>query len=130
VAQPPSAGSGLFFVAAGVRLRLPPEQASRLGEWIGKNVVLGVRPEAMSLEPTGRFAGADNSIAVTLGVLEPLGEKMDLFATLPDHTQIVARVDAREDLEPGQSITLHIDGRKLHVFEPASPGRNLGLDDQ
>jgi multiple sugar transport system ATP-binding protein len=121
----PSAGSDLFFTSAGVRLRLPPEQASRLGEWVGKDVVLGLRPEAMSLEPTGRFAGADNSIAVTLGVVEPLGEKMDLFTTLADHKQIVARVDAQEDLEPGQSITLHIDGRKLHVFEPASPGRNL-----
>jgi multiple sugar transport system ATP-binding protein len=127
VAQPPSAGSGLFFVAAGVRLRLPPEQASRLGDWIGKDVVLGLRPEAMSLEPAGRFAGEGNSLAVTLGLVEPLGDKMDLFAALPDHNQIVARVDAREDLEPRQSITLHIDGRKLYVFEPAAPGRNLGL---
>jgi multiple sugar transport system ATP-binding protein len=135
----------LFFVAAGVRLRLPPEQASRLGEWVGKDVVLGLRPEAMSLEPTGRFAGSDNSLAVTLGVIEPLGEKMDLFTALATiqptcgtafqavPTQagkpvpLVARVDAREDLVPGQSITLHIDGRKLHLFEPAAPGRNLGV---
>ena len=115
----------LFFTAAGARIRLLPEQASRLGEWVGKDVVLGLRPEAMNLEPSGRFAGNDNSIDVTLGVIEPLGEKMDLFATLSDYKQVVARVDAREDLELGQPMTLHIDPRKLHVFEPTATGKNL-----
>ncbi len=117
----------LFFTSAGVKLRLLPEQAGRLGDWAGKDVVLGLRPEAMNLEPSGRFAGNDNSIAAALGVVEPLGEKMDLFATVADNKQIVARVDSQENLEPGQSITLHIDPRKVHVFDPAAPGRNLGL---
>jgi multiple sugar transport system ATP-binding protein len=121
----PSAGSAINFVAGGVKLRLLPDKASRLGQWIGKDVVLGLRPEAMSLEPAGRFAGADNSIAVTLGVIEPLGEKMDLFATVGDR-QIVARVDAQENLQPGQPVTLHIDARKIHVFDPGA-GKNLGL---
>ena len=126
-AKPPSAGAALFFTAAGVKIRLLPEQAARLGEWIGKDVVLGLRPEAMNLEPSGRFAGTDNSIAAALGVVEPLGEKMDLFATVGDNKQIVARVDSQENLEPGQSVTLHIDPRKVHVFDPGAGGRNLGM---
>ncbi len=121
-------GEGTFFACEGLRLRLSPEHALRLGQrTAGPNeVVLGLRPEAMSLESVGRFAGNDNSIALTLGVVEPLGEKMDLFATVGGR-QLVARVDASEHLQPGAPISLHVDMKKVHLFEPGGAGKNLGL---
>jgi ABC-type sugar transport system ATPase subunit len=96
-----------------------------LGDWAGKEVVLGARPEAMNLSSEGRFGGEENILPVKVSVIEPLGEKMDLYAATEKHPHIVARVDARRDLDPGADVQLHLDMRKIHVFEPGEVGANL-----
>ncbi|MFB3892637.1 MAG: ABC transporter ATP-binding protein [Phycisphaerae bacterium] len=120
-------GGGVFFDEGSARIRLPEDKGKAVADHAGKDVWLGVRPEAMGTSPIGRFGGQDNQLQVTLSVVEPLGEKMDLFATTPRHPHVVARVDAQRDLKPGQTITLHLDMRKVHVFEPAKGGKNLTL---
>ena len=122
-----SADGGICFDEGTAQLRLPAPQASVLGGWVGREVVLGVRPEAMGLSSEGRFAGEGNVLGVQLGVVEPLGEKMDLFASTERHGHIVARVDARADLAPGMAVELRLDMRKVHVFEPGEEGSNLSL---
>ena len=116
---------GIFFDEGGVRMRLTVEHAEKLAGQVGKNVVLGVRPEAMALTSDGRFAGTHNVLPVQIGVVEPLGEKMDVYASTAKHTHIVARVDARRDVEPGQDHELHLDMNKVHVFAPGQDGANL-----
>ena len=118
-------GDNLYFDEGSVRIRLTGEQAARLTEHAGHEVVLGVRPEAMSLTGQDRFAGHENVMPVQVAVVEPLGEKMDLCTSTPKHPHIVARVDARRDVQAGQNIELHLDVKKIHVFEPGPSGRNL-----
>ena len=120
-------GGAVLFDEGSCRIRLLAEQARMVREWVGKEVVLGVRPEGMSLRGEGRFAGVDNVLPCQLAVVEPLGEKMDLYAATPRHDHIVARVDAQADLEAGQGARLHLDLRRVHVFEPGELGRNLFL---
>jgi multiple sugar transport system ATP-binding protein len=115
----------MYFDEGGFRIRLRDEQAVMLRDWVGKSVVLGVRPEAMSRRTEGRFGGAENAIPVQVVVVEPLGEKMDIHATTQRHPQIVARIDADRDLEAGARIDLRLDMSKVHVFEPGDEGRNL-----
>jgi multiple sugar transport system ATP-binding protein len=117
--------SDLWFDEGSCRLKLPAAQADRLGDWVGREVVLGLRPEAMSTSPTGRFAGEGNVLPVTIQVIEPLGEKMDLFTSTPNHPHVVARVDADRSLSAGDEIHLHLDMRKVHVFAPGEVGDNL-----
>jgi multiple sugar transport system ATP-binding protein len=116
---------GMFFDEGSAALRLTPPKAACLGDWVGKEVWLGVRPEAMAMHDLGRFAGQDNRMTVQLQVIEPLGEKMDLFTSTSRHPHIVARVDSQRDLDSGRDIVLHLDMRKVHVFEPAKGGANL-----
>ncbi len=118
-------GDRLYFDEGSIRIRLADQQASRLAEHAGRDAVLGVRPEAMSLSGQGRFAGSENVVPVKLDVVEPLGEKMDLSASTPKHPHIVARVDARRDIEPGGQLDLHLDMKKVHFFEPGTGGQNL-----
>ena len=115
----------LYFDEGSVRLLLTDEQAASLTNRAGQEVVLGVRPEAMSLSDQGRFAGSENVMRVKLTVVEPLGEKMDIYACTPKHPHIVARVDARRDVQAGQELDLNLDMKKIHVFEPGPAGRNL-----
>ena len=118
---------GLFFDEGTAQIRLPAERAAKLSIWAGKDVVLGARPEAMNISGEGRFAGQDNTLPVTVGVVEPLGEKMDVYAATTKHPHIVARVDASKDIAADQKLTLHLDTRKLHLFEPGDTGKNLVL---
>jgi multiple sugar transport system ATP-binding protein len=120
-------GQAVFFDEGTFRLRLTDKLAAKLLRQAGQKVVLGVRPEAMSLAADGRFAGQDNSMPVQVVVLEPLGEKMDIYASTRNHPHIVARVDARRDVLPGQELKLHLDMQKVHVFQPGEAGANLGL---
>jgi len=121
------ADGALFFDEGTVRIRLTEEQAAKLAGHAGQQVVLGVRPEAMSLSAEGRFAGTDNAVPVRVSVVEPLGEKMDLYATTANHPHIVARVDARRDIAIGNDLELYLDMQKIHVFEPGDTGVNLVL---
>ncbi len=114
----------VFFDEGSFRLRLPPGELAR---WLGQEIVLGLRPEAMSLRSEGRFAGQDNLMPCHVSVVEPLGEKMDLYVATGHHSHVVARVDAQRDIRPGQPVQLHLDMAKARLFEPTDDGRRIAL---
>ncbi|HHH75691.1 MAG TPA: TOBE domain-containing protein, partial [Phycisphaerae bacterium] len=87
--------------------------------------VLGVRPEAMGMANAGRFEGMGNSITAKVEVVEPLGEKMDLYLSVTGQGRIISRVDARRDISPGDQIGMYLDMRKIHIFQPGEIGLNL-----
>ena len=116
---------GTYFNEGTTQILLSDKHAAVLGEWVGRDVVLGMRPEGMSLAGEGRFAGRDNVLAAEISVVEPLGEKMDIYAETPGHPHIVARVDAEAGIQSGQDVLFHLDVRKLHVFAPGETGTNL-----
>ena len=118
-------GGSVLFDEGSVRLRLTEGQSQKLAGAVGQEAVLGVRPEAMALAGEGRFGGTENVLPVQIGVIEPLGEKMDIYTSTPSHPHIVARVDARRDVEVGQRVQLHLDLEKVHVFQPGVTGANL-----
>ncbi|MBN1943091.1 MAG: sn-glycerol-3-phosphate ABC transporter ATP-binding protein UgpC [Phycisphaerae bacterium] len=122
-----SDGGDLFFDGTDFRLRLPKQHASALASHVSRPVILGVRPQAMNTNPEGRFAGKDNSIPVTVQVVEPLGEKMDVFAATPTFPHIVARVDARTDITTEAKLNLYLDMNRVHVFDTDGDQVNLTL---
>ena len=99
-----------------------------LGNYAGQEVILGVRPEAMSLHAEGRFAGQENVLPLEIKVVEPLGEKMDVYAGTPKHPHVVARIDAERGLEPSQRINVYLAMDKVHIFASDDEGENLSLN--
>ena len=71
--------------------------------------------------------GDGNVLPVSIGVVEPLGEKMDLVVSTARHPHVVARVQARRDLSAGQDIRLRLNMDKVHFFEPGENGKNISL---
>jgi multiple sugar transport system ATP-binding protein len=118
---------GVYLDEGSTQIRLSDSMSANLGAWVGKDVVLGVRPEGVSTRAENRFAGTDNALPIQIVVVEPLGEKMDLYTATPKHPHIVARIDAQPELEAGQQIRLHLDMSKVHVFQPGDAGANLSL---
>lgn len=117
-------GGGVVFDEGAFRIRLPQRRSAGLERSLNEPVVLGVRPEAMSLHQQGLFAGPDNAIGVRVSVIEPLGDRMDVCARTARKTSLVARVPA-EPVAAGGETTLYVDPDRLHLFEPGCLGQNL-----
>ena len=116
---------GFYFDQGLSKILLPERLNDALSDQVGKEVIMGIRPEAMNLYGRGRFAGQENILFLTVNVIEPLGEKMDLYCSSKKQRPIIARVDAEAGPEPGQSVELHLDLGRVHIFEPGETGRNL-----
>jgi len=117
----------LYFDEGAAKIRLPAEWSDRISSLVGRQAVLGVRPEVVSTTAHDRFSGEENSLPVRIDVIEPLGEKMDLHVSTPTHGHIVARVDVRRDLNPGDPLKLYLDVSRTHLFEPGELGANVSL---
>ncbi len=114
-----------YFDEGLTKILLPDRFNNILSGYVGKDVVMGVRPEAMSLHNQGRFAGRENNLSLTANVIEPLGEKMDIYCSTDKHPHVIARVEAEVAPEPGQNIELYLNLDKIHLFEPGEEGKNL-----
>ena len=117
----------LHWESGAGKIAMGDAQTDALAGHIGRDVVMGVRPEAMSSNPAGRFAGTDNTIPVTVNVVEVLGDKMDVHMSAGDDAALVARVDAHERLKERQQEKMYLDIDKVHFFEPGDAGGNLCL---
>ncbi len=109
--------------SAGLRLTLPAHRAAQLKGSAGVPVVLGLRPQSLTLDSGGAPAGRTWSLKVN--VVEPLGDSMDLTCELPSGGRIVARVPARDSVAPGATLPFAVDADQVHLFEPGEFGRSL-----
>jgi ABC-type sugar transport system ATPase subunit len=115
---------GLCFRMGEAMLEMEPCLAGRLGGHEGP-AVLGVRPESLSTVAEGRYKAARNALQVSVGVTEPMGEKMDVYATVQGRGRIVARLDSRVDVRAGMALPLYVDMSRVHVFECSGAGEAL-----
>jgi multiple sugar transport system ATP-binding protein len=136
-----AAGDGLSFVEGkqnGQELTLPPggftlsvpsSWRNALGGYVDKHVVLGLRPEHLHLRPMAADAAmASGKIDVTVNVIEPLGNNMDVYMGTRLHDHVVGRMEAHAGLAANTAATIYVDLRKAHFFAPGDTGMNLSLE--
>ena len=109
------------FVLEGKKLDVPEGKMKVLREqsYIGKDLVLGVRPEDIHDEPAFIDASPGTSLEVTIEVAELLGAETMLYSSIGEQ-EFVSRVDARTIAEPGQKMNLAFDLNKAHFFDVSS----------
>ncbi|ARI78128.1 ABC transporter ATP-binding protein [Halobacillus mangrovi] len=101
-----------------VKIAVPEGKMKPLREqsYIGKDVILGVRPEDMHDEPVFIDANQDKKIKAHIEVAELMGSESYLYSRLDDQ-EFIARVDSRSDIKGGEEIELAIDMNKVHFFD-------------
>jgi len=117
----------IYFDEGSGKIRLPDRHKERLGPYEGRPVLLGVRPEDLSFQREGAFETDDNVLSAKVLVIEPLGDRMDVYVATGSHDRIVSRVDVHTVLQEGQELPMYVDVDKVHVFEPGEAGMNLTL---
>jgi multiple sugar transport system ATP-binding protein len=120
-------GAGLFFreeAATGFKLRVVEEISSRLTDFKGKNVVLGIRPEHIA-EKTGAGDAAGQEVEALAGVVEPMGPETFLYAANGSHS-FAARLRADFRVAAQQKVSLVFDMRHAHFFDPTTENAIAG----
>ncbi len=118
----------LYFDEGSNKLRLPARLDQALAGSVGRRMVLGIRPESIGPHNEGRYAGTDNALKMTITVVEPLGDKMDVYVQTGSHDHIVCRVEADRSLKDGMQLPMYVNMGQVHVFEPGEEGVNVGLN--
>ncbi|KUP07917.1 sugar ABC transporter ATP-binding protein [Bacillus coahuilensis m2-6] len=97
-------------------------KALREGGYVGKEVILGVRPEDMHDEPVFIESAKDSVVNVKIDVAELTGAEMMLYSQL-EGQDFVARVDSRTIIQAGDTVELAFDMNKCHFFDVESEQR-------
>jgi len=110
---------GVYFAFQDVELKLPDEKANapELEEYIGKEVIVGLRPEALS-DVEGEH---EHSFIANVDVTELMGAEIYLYLKVGDPenepTSLIARVSSRSQSRAGDKITVSVDMSRLHIFD-------------
>ena len=106
----------LKFAGQNVVLNENRAKAVKAGGYIGKKVVLGIRPEDIhdGTEALQKFA--KSSFDAEIKVYEMLGASALLYFNI-EETGWVASVDARTTARTGDKIRLAMDTDKIHIFD-------------
>ena len=97
---------------------LPPAKAKKLidGNYNGKTVIMGIRPEDIDDSQIAVETRQESVIETEVTGYELLGSEVLLDFKVAD-TNMSAKVDSRTPARLGDHIKLAIDAEKIHVFD-------------
>jgi ABC-type sugar transport system ATPase subunit len=101
---------------AGHRYVLPPEFGEAANAAVGDELVLGVRPQDVSLAP----AGTAGSLPGRVWMIELLGSEKLVDVEIGPKQRIVAEVRADARVAINDPVALRFDPARVHLFEPVS----------
>ena len=117
-------GADVFVVFGKNEIKLPAEKAQdpALADYIGKEVIAGIRPECLKDEPAAISTMADSVIDAHVDVTELMGAEIYLYVStdgLDPHTpqNLIARVSPRSTARTGDDIKLALDVTRIHLFD-------------
>jgi multiple sugar transport system ATP-binding protein len=82
---------------------------------IGKEIVLGIRPEDLEDSNFVQRAHKGNIIKAKIEVREPMGSEIYLYLDI-EGVLITARVDPKSKYKSGETATLHVEIEKFYLF--------------
>jgi len=93
------------------------ELVQKLGNYNGKRVSLGVRPEDLGVRgQTDIQDTGDNHIRATVEVVEPLGAETIVISSVEGDQSVVARIEPFVAVKPGDQIELVANTSKVQAF--------------
>ena len=106
-------------------LKLPAEKAKNeaLREYIGQEVVAGLRPESIFDDPMRLSSLSESLVETDVDVTELMGAEIYLYLSVPqgdeyaDPINLTARVSARSTSRAGDKIKVAFDMSRMHFFD-------------
>jgi multiple sugar transport system ATP-binding protein len=101
---------------------IPPAvaaKATNLDSYVGKEVILGIRPENIRDEENVLANAASGKFECEVEVTEMMGAETYLYVNFAGYS-LTARVSPRDNTDSGDVITMAIDVNKIHLFDKES----------
>jgi len=117
--------AGLVVQTDCFSLPVPEARQARLGEFLDREVVFGIRPEDIQSLDNLNVCREGVVVGGEVEVIEPLGPEIILNVRC-GQTSFVARLEPRLETEVGQEIKLIFDMDKMHLFEAEAPQKRIG----
>lgn len=99
-----------------IEINWDERKAQNLGAYVGKQVILGIRPEELhddqSIEDSQNLSYVDAFVELS----EPMGSEIYLYVTINGEKNI-AKIPPRSSVRPGDTIKLGINTNQLHLFD-------------
>jgi multiple sugar transport system ATP-binding protein len=97
------------------KLLLPKEKADKAQEYIGKNILFGIRPEHIHIK-TPQTEQTIDIVKIEVSVVEQMGNEVVVYFN-HDKTQFVSRQRAGLNVKPGEKCELWYDMSKCQLFD-------------
>ena len=110
----------LLAVFGDNQILIPKESVfrTRADEYVGKKVIMGIRPEHIDSDPAFVAAHPESSMMAHVDVAELMGSETFLhFSTSGKEESVIARIDPRIVTRAGDDIQVAIDTAHLHFFD-------------
>jgi len=107
---------GIWLDEGSFRVKLPDDYNDIVKEFIGKKLIIGIRPESIYDKMLYKESAVENTVKLTVEVVEPLGSETLLYLS-SGKNQITARVDARTKVKVNEDIEMVFDMNKIHLFD-------------
>jgi multiple sugar transport system ATP-binding protein len=127
---------GPQVVFGGHRLGIPANVTTErpgLERYLGRDIVLGIRPEHLSDAALLRDADTATVLQLPVRLREELGSEVHIhcgIGSVAHHADgaqdvtslatLVARMDPQTALAEGQDARVHVDASRLHFFDPST----------
>jgi len=106
----------MYLDTGSFKMSVKGTQRDKLGSYLGKTVVMGIRPEDIhdrQFVPSA-FNGAP--VKAQVDVMEPMGAEIHLYL-MTGKSSYVARVDPRSQARPGTALDVTMNLDRLHLFD-------------
>ncbi len=109
---------GVYLAFGSNSVKLPENKANaeELRDYIGKEVIAGIRPECIHDDEAYLRAMPDAIVECDVEVTELMGAEIYLYL-VTDETNLVARVSPRSKTRAGDIINVAFDMTRVHIFD-------------
>ena len=111
-------GEDLYITFGSNSLKIPAEKATNpaLKEYVGKEIVAGIRPECIFDDAQSLKAMSDSVIECDVEVTELMGAEIYLYL-VAEETSLTARVSPRSTSRAGDIVNVAFDMSRVHLFD-------------
>lgn len=106
-------GSKMIADEGEFKIEVPADSISKLEKYEGKEVMMGVRPENLRVNPKG---SREDSITAKVEVIEQLGDEIQLHL-VTDKSSIIAKVEPTLTFNVDQDVFFTADEGKVYFFD-------------
>ena len=107
-----------------IKARLPAGERGGAGDFIGKQVILGIRPEDIELISFAKKGeGRSSSFPAIVDLVEPMGAETNIHLQTGAHTLVCRNQGALDHREAGRRSQFELNPNKAHLFDPISTKR-------